>query len=153
MTVEFETDAAGDHTERSSVRIDLPVETFSVAIARSVVRRSFQFLTPEAESSFLIALTEVVVNAIDEHRRLSLDDPVTVMLQLGDEPSVIVTDRGSGFDLKRTLATAERHTPGPESEAGRGLTIARAFVPRLSFETDQTGTTATLPTGGFAEPA
>jgi serine/threonine-protein kinase RsbW len=138
-------------SEVPSVRIDLRPDDLATPIARAAVRRTFRFRNEDAESSFLVALTEIVTNAVAEHRRLEIDFPVRLTIVLSEAPFVAIADRGAGLDPRRARDDGADVVPEPEVEAGRGLIVARGFVPTLEFETGPDGTTARLPLAGLAE--
>lgn len=131
----------------SGFTLHLPPEPMSIAVARSAVRRVTTFVDGDAASAFLVALTEIISNAIDEHVRLELEDGFTVEMIIGAVDLVVVTDRGGGIDVEALMRDAG--TQPVSDESGRGLSIARAFVPNLAFESGPDGTIATLPLEGF----
>lgn len=125
--------------------VALPLSDVSVSIARSLMRRITTFVSDDAQSSFLIALTEVVGNAVDEHRAAGLDAPIVVIVDYGDADVVQIVDRGRGMRADvRPGAPAST-----SSDSGRGLALARAFVPDMTFDTSAAGTTVTLPLAGL----
>ncbi len=134
-----------------SVHIEVPPNPASIAIARSAVRRVVAFRNDDACSSFLISLTEILSNAIDEHVRIDSELPVLVAIESGERDTVSVRDAGHGFDP--TAHTAQ--SPGAERlesevrERGRGIALARAFVPALVLRSGPDGTEATLPLDGL----
>lgn len=140
-----------DQDEPEGFAIELPPTDIAMSVARSAVRRVIEFDGQDAESSFLVALTEIVANAIDEHRRSAPDDRVVVDVRLTSDAVVTVRDRGVG--LKAELASGSSVVATlPENESGRGLSLARSFVPDLEFVVDDTGTSAILPLSGFGRP-
>lgn len=131
----------------SGFTLHLPPRPISIAVARSAVRRVTTFVDDDASSAFLVALTEIISNAIDEHVRLELDDAFTVAMIIGDVDLVVVSDRGDGMDIE--APSGHTATQPVRDESGRGLSIARAFVPNIAFESGPRGTVATLPLEGF----
>lgn len=125
--------------------VALPAALDSIATARSIVRRVTSFTDDDAESSFLVALTEIVANAIDEHQRLCTEAAVVLTLSLDGDPVVSISDQGAGIANDGSVAAA----PEATSESGRGLALARAFVPALVIESSAEGTTVSLPLGGL----
>jgi len=123
----------------------LPNSLVSIAVARSVVRRVTTFASDDAQSSFLIALTEVVGNAVDEHVRLGSVDPVTMTVSYDDSDTVSVSDCGQGYDAEPASVVPSN----PSQESGRGLAIARSMVPEMAIESTGSGTTVTLPLVGL----
>ena len=131
--------------------LELPPSDVAATVARSALRRVLDFIDDDRESSFLVALTEIVTNAVDEHRRSAPGESLIVEVVLDGDPVVRVIDHGSGLDELRRRATAAT-PPAPDDRAGRGLVLAQSFVPALSFEVTSGGTTAVLPLSGFARP-
>ncbi len=127
-------------------RLDLPCVELSVSIARSAVRRVVRFDDADAESSFLVALTEVITNAIDEHRRIGTEAPIALEVEFGGVDVVRVIDAGRGLAPE---LVAESPRMDVERARGRGLALARAFVADLTFDIGAEGTKATLPLAGF----
>lgn len=135
--------AGGEMTRRFEVA--LPVSDIAVSIGRSLLRRITTFVSDDAESSFLIALTEVIGNAVDEHRARGLDAPVVIVVDYDDVDGVRIVDQGRGMSVDERAGA-----PAPVSaESGRGLALARAFVPDMTFDSSTSGTTVTLPLAGL----
>ena len=125
--------------------VGLAPELTSISVARSIVRRMIVFVSDDAASSYLVALTEVLSNAIDEHHGAGVVDDVVMTVVFGDVDRISITDRGRGVDpTGRSDPEMDTH---PES--GRGLTLARAFVAGLVLESTTHGTRATLPLAGM----
>ena len=130
------------------IGLDLPARAVSIAVGRSVIRRVVTFRDADAESSFLVAFTEILANAVDEHRRLDLGDPVRVEIVQEPVECVRVMDAGAGIALTAS-APVTAVDDGEVSERGRGLALARAFVADLELESTEDGTIATLPLHGL----
>jgi len=131
-------------------RLELPPALVSLSISRSAVRRVVAFRDSDAESSFLVALTEIVANAIDEHTRLGIDQAVVLEMRFGSDELLRVIDAGEGFSADRGPASSGEEAPADDpEERGRGLALARALVPRIAIEANATGTVVTLPFAGF----
>ena len=144
MTVDVAARAGGEVIGRG-FRVALPPDDIAVSIARSMVRRITTFVSDDAESSFLVALTEVIGNAVDEHRDAKIIEAVVMVVSYDEVDVVHVIDSGRGF-----VADTDHLSPPPVSEqSGRGLTLARAFVPDMSFDTSESGTTVSLPLSGL----
>ncbi len=133
----------------STVRLELPPGSVSIAIGRSVIRRIVTFRDSDAESSFLVAFTEIIANAIDEHQRLALDERIVVEITRGAVEAVRVADAGEGFDVSDVSAAGAPSTAGAVSERGRGLALARAFVSDMELDSSSSGTSVLLPLPGF----
>lgn len=131
-------------------RLNLPPTLVSIAISRSAVRRVVVFRDSDRESSFLVALTEIVANAVDEHARLGHGRPIVLEVRFGADEVVRVIDAGEGFsDSPHPVAADSATGNGDPDERGRGLALARALVPTIEFETSRDGTAVTLPFAGF----
>lgn len=141
-----------DPADLSGFRLSLPPESTSIAIARAVIRRTFRFADSDAESRFLTAFTDLMLNAIDEHQRLDSVDPIVVTGDFGSEPGVAVADAGSGYSPPATTddqsepSSGTAATPKPR---GRGVEIATALVPGIRFDTSGGGTVVTIPLGNL----
>ena len=122
--------------------VELPISDVSMAVARATIRRVVAFVDDDAESSFLIAVTEVLANAVDELEHIGSTDPIVVRVEFGDDAAVSVIDRGRGI-----TSTLTGRPPGPDR--GRGLIVAQAFVPGIEFHFHGQGTTVRLPLAGF----
>ncbi len=133
--------------QTSNVRLELSPSPVSIAIGRSVIRRIVTFRDSDAESSFLVAFTEILANAVDEHRRLGLEETIAVEITQGPTESVRVIDAGSG--IRNAGGDGMDAAADSVSERGRGLALARAFVEDLELESSTEGTAATLPLKGF----
>lgn len=145
MTTFSSASPGSDTIERGFV-VRLPPRTVSIACGRSIVRRVVTFRSDDAASAFLIAFTEIFANAIDEHARIGSDESITVGVHIGEPDRIEVTDAGDGIEAQPDVSRSDRRRP---SERGRGLALARAFVPTLSIETGPTGTSVTLPLEGL----
>lgn len=130
-------------------RLNLPAMLVSIAISRSAVRRVVTFRDSDAESSFLVALTEIVANAIDEHVRIGHGRPIVLDVRFGDHDSVRVVDSGDGYAGRATDPIDDPAGGGVPSARGRGVILARALVPELTFDASDSGTVVTLPLAGF----
>ncbi|MEP6296059.1 MAG: ATP-binding protein [Ilumatobacter sp.] len=137
-----ETVAAGP---MASVRPELRATAVSIAVGRAVLRRVVTFRDPDAESSFLIAFTEIMTNAVDEHVRLASDRPIVVEIEQTPHDLVRVNDSGAGMSDESLVTSA----PDGSVERGRGLALARAFVDDIAFESSPSGTIVSLPLAGF----
>ncbi|WP_041298374.1 ATP-binding protein [Ilumatobacter coccineus] len=129
-------------------RIHIPPTLVSIAISRSAVRRVTVFRDDDAESAFLVALTEIVANAIDEHVRLGMDESIALEIEFGASDVVRVIDSGAGLQARSGSTGNAPSADGP-LERGRGLELARALVPAIEFDVTERGTTVTLPLAGF----
>ena len=132
-----------------TIQVEVPPVAGSIAIARSVVRRTVIFRDDHAHSSFLLAVTEILANAIDEHDRLGLGTAITATIESDDDGVAVVRigDVGDGFDPTDRGSGVDED--GRPSDRGRGIALAEAFVPGLTFESGPAGTVASLPLAGM----
>lgn len=139
MTTTDETDPPGvmRRVDAGVVHLDLPADFRSV---RTVRREVIPFVAHDVDecAQFLVAVSEIVTNAIAEHRRLGVVAPIGVTIDPHVTRRVSVRDHGDGFDLPESQVDRE-------SPHGRGLTIAMAFVPGIAFERRHGSTTVHLP--------
>ena len=118
---------------------EMPPEALEVAAARASVRDHLLAAGVDVDTMYLVAFTEVVMNAADEHRRRGVDRPVVITVE-ADDHVVEVADRGFGYD------PADRAARGDVDDGGFGLDLAEAGAPGLRWATnDHGGTTFTLP--------
>lgn len=122
----------------TSAKLHLPPDTTRIGEARRFVARTLEPL--EVDELFLVAVTEVITNAIEEHRRIGCEAPVTIDIDV-DAGTVRIADVGRGY------ASAAVPTPHDLlADRGRGLMIAQAITPTMTWEPNQpTGTVFTLP--------
>jgi len=132
-----------------SISIRLSNDTEMVAFARLVLRHTLEPLDDLQDPLFYGAFTEVVTNAIEEHRRLGIAHDVEVRVSLGGRPEIAVRDHGQGFDPNM----GSDPQPEPQSESGRGLVIARSVVPGMRIESSPVGSMVFLPYPVRSEPA
>ena len=101
-------------------------------------------LAPEATDRFVVAVNEVLINAI-QHGGGTAD--VTMSVD-GDQVVVEVRDRGAGIpaDLPTEL-------PPPDQVNGRGLWLARTLCNTMTVHNGPAGATVRLSTAGSGAPA
>lgn len=133
----------GQTVEMASFVVELPPSEVSIAVGRSVIRRLVTFVDADSESSYLVAATEILANAIDEHERIGSGKPIEMRVDYGDADTIRVIDAGEGFS-----ADVDGGDVDESDERGRGLALARAFVDELEIASTPTGTTVTLPLAG-----
>lgn len=143
MTVDDVTDrTCGERRQGTTVVVEANADPDADRHVRSAVRHCFGLVERQATNEFLTAVTEVLTNAVDEHRRLDCDEPIRVEIdahRLGG-PQVSIIDRGEGVDLAAELASVR-----PDDDRGRGLVIATTFVPDLSVHRSHGRTVVRLP--------
>lgn len=141
---------AGEVLVDGGFRLNMPPSMVSISISRSAVRRVATFRDADAESAFLVALTEVVANAVEEHVRIGHGRPVVLEVRFGTEDLVRVIDSGTGFAGSRVASADRPSDEGEPDERGRGVALARALVPAITFDgSSGRGTVVTLPLAGF----
>lgn len=113
--------------------LTVPSDVAHAPLVRSCLRDVVDFTDDDASSSFLIAVTEVFVNAVEASLRHVPPPPVTVEFWDAPEPQVRVVDRAGGIEPGTAVGTL-----------GLGLKVARAFVPRLAIEPHPAGTSVLL---------
>ncbi len=120
-----------DRQPNPTTSLTVPADLAHTALVRACLRDTVAFTTEIDESRFLLALTEVVVNAIEA---LEQDrDAQIVVSVVGSPPDhVEVRDRGCWCAITPKVG-----------HLGAGLTIADALVP-LHVETAAEGTTVRL---------
>ncbi len=125
---------------RPTIRLTMPARLAHTSLVRACLRDAVAFTTEDAESRFLLAATEVLVNAIEASNH-----------QCVDEGEVVVTIEGSPAGHVEIRDSAGWWSPSvPKAgHLGAGLTIAQALVP-LQLETGPDGTVVRL--GIEAEP-
>ena len=113
--------------------LTVPSDTANAPLVRSCLRDVVNFSDEDASSSFLIAVTEVFVNAVEASLGHAPAPPVIVEFWDGPERQVKIVDRAGGIEPGSAAGTL-----------GLGLTVARAFVPRLCIEPHPAGTSVVL---------
>lgn len=127
--------------EPVGIRLTVPAELVHASLARACVRDAVSFRSDDHESSFLVALTEVMVNAIEATQGVPADgnrQPVVVELFGPPDARVVVSD---------SVGHATQNA-GKTDHLGAGLSIAEAFVADLDIDTDAGGTRVRLGLGG-----
>ena len=135
-----------------TVRVFLSPDVASVAVARSAVRRAVRFDTDDLASRFLTALTEIVVNAIEQHQGAESESSIIVDLDLGDGASVAVANEADGGSVDLD-ARSVGHTDDVRNSRGRGLSMARVLVPAMTISQSDSDIRITLPLRGFGSPS
>lgn len=145
-------DAVTSDAKTPGFRLLLPPDSTSIAVARSVIRRTVRFRNDDSESRFLTGFTDLLINAIEEHQRRGIDEPIVVAAEFGQASLVSITDVGGGYtasDADGLFGNPARvvHTDRMP-ERGRGVAIATLLVPGLTIDSSDSGTTVTLPLEG-----
>ena len=106
--------------------------------ARELVRPHLLGNDEDADTMYLIAVTEVFTNAVESHRRAEVDEPIEIVVDI-DGGHVTISDRGDGYD------PADRSRRRHAADGGRGLDIAESAVPTLAWRSNNPGTSFILP--------
>jgi serine/threonine-protein kinase RsbW len=131
------------------VRLEIPAQPAFVGVARSVVTAvvaAVDGLDEDRLEDLRVAVSEACTNAVEAHRRESLDDRVVVRCELtSDRLEIHIEDSGSGFDVDAVPAP-----PGPDappsatSERGWGIQLIQALVDDVTFRRTDEGTAVDL---------
>ena len=129
---------------RRPVRLTFPAELAHAALVRSCLRDVIDFAGEDDESRFLLAVTEVVVNAIeaagvvDDH---GTGQTALIEMTVTGQPPDAIEVRDAGGGLHRRL--------GKLGHLGVGLTIAEALVPAVDITVEGEQTCVRLGLEGF----
>lgn len=108
--------------------LQLRREAASVPLARRLLRGTMESAGVDADTAheLSVALTEACANAV-QHGGSGGSQVYRVTASIdGDMCRIEVSDSGPGFPLVP-------HTPRPEEEHGRGLSLIRALADRVHF--------------------
>ncbi len=126
---------------RISLALQLPRYRLSVPVIRHLAQRALEEIgvTPDVAYDVQLALSEACANVL-EHA--GDGDSYEVCVTIGEERCELrITDTGRGFDH---FSVAEQQA-GPEDIRGRGLTLIRAVMDGVDFESEpERGTLVTL---------
>lgn len=114
--------------------LTVPPDPHHASLVRSCLRDLVDFPDDDTSSSFLIAVTEVFVNAVQASLRQPRATPVTVQVWGPPAQRVTIVDHAGGIKETREASVT----------LGLGLTVARMFVPTLRIEPHATGTSVVL---------
>lgn len=137
-----------DPSDRAAIRLVVPADLDHAALVRSCLRDVVEFTDDDAESRFLLAVTEVVVNAIEAARvadSATTGHTVPIEITITGAPSAAVEVRDGGGGLRRRM--------GKPGHLGVGLTIAEALVPDVQITVDGDETRVRLGLEGFVRAA
>jgi serine/threonine-protein kinase RsbW len=131
------------------VRLEIPAQPAFVGVVRSVVAAvasAVDGIDDDRLEDLRVAVSEACTNAVEAHRRESLDDRVIVTCTLADERlEVRIEDSGSEFDVSDVPAP-----PGPDampnasSERGWSIQLIQALVDDVTFRQTAAGTAVDL---------
>jgi len=146
MTADGQVPESGDDQSASATPgehlLAIEADPSGLGEARDFVRPMLNGRDADSDTLFLIAFTEVVVNAIDAHAAAGSNESIVIWIDTADRV-IEVADRGAGFDpAKRTVADVD-------ATNGRGLDIISALVPEAMWRPNAPqGTVCVLPYGG-----
>lgn len=108
----------------------MPREALSIPVIRRVLGDALRGLgvSEGCLSDILVAVSEACTNVV-QHARTGADFEVTAAID-GDMCVLKIMDRGQGIQEQR----ATEHV-GWDAESGRGISIMRALVDDVSFDT------------------
>lgn len=128
-------------TMRMTLELDLPRDSLTIPLARHLARNAMREIGVQDEcmGDVEVALTEACTNVLDHS---GPGDAYQVEFTIeGHTCSIRIVDVGDGFD-----STDAGIVPaGAGAESGRGITLMRALVDQVQFESgDDAGTVVLL---------
>ncbi len=129
----------------AGLRLFVPPDIEHTRLVRSLLRALITFRDEESESRFLVATTEIVVNAVEATRRAAGG-------QRGSAGSVVIEIPPPPIRHVDVCDTAGGSGPGTTDTGhlGAGLTIARNLVDELMIHRAGSGTRVRLVLGEAA---
>jgi serine/threonine-protein kinase RsbW len=131
------------------VRLEIPAQPAFVGVARSVVAAvasAVDGIDDDRLEDLRVAVSEACTNAVEAHRRESLEDRVIVTCTLADERlEVRIEDSSSDFDLPPVPeAPGPDALPSASSERGWSIQLIQALVDDVTFRQTAAGTAVDL---------
>ena len=130
------------------VRLEIPAQPAFVGVVRSVVAAiasSFDNIDDDRLEDLRVAVSEACTNAVEAHRRDSLDDRVTVRCSATDnELTICIEDRGGGFDPSDVPEPPGPNEGPTSAERGWGIQLIQALVDDVTFRQTDAGTAVDL---------
>lgn len=130
------------------VRLEIPAQPAFVGVARSVVAAvasSLDGIDDDRLEDLRVAVSEACTNAVEAHRRDSLDDRVIVRCTTTEDVlTICVEDRGGGFDPAQVPEPPDPEEDPTSSERGWGLQLIQALVDDVTFRQTDAGTAVDL---------
>jgi len=129
--------------------IEIPPAFEHLAMVRSVLSTALEaepVLKEERLQDLRLAVSEATTNAIEAHKKKSVEAAVGVRITVTDKKvTVKIIDQGGGFDPTKL----KKHPPvtDPERleyERGLGVTLMRRLTDDCSITPTKLGTTVTL---------
>jgi serine/threonine-protein kinase RsbW len=131
------------------MRLEIPAQPAFVGVVRSVVAAvagAIDGIDDDRLEDLRVAVSEACTNAVEAHRRESLDDRVIVTCTLADARlEVRIEDSSNEFDISDVPAA-----PGPDSlpsvssERGWSIQLIQALVDDVTFRQTAAGTAVDL---------
>ncbi|HZT64924.1 MAG TPA: ATP-binding protein [Acidimicrobiales bacterium] len=142
------------------VQLEIPADVGYLSVVRMVVSTlafSRRDLDDERVEDLVLAVSEAATNAIEAHAEVPADHPVVVVWREDDDNCrVEVVDRGGRADLAALPSEGPPTDPGRAAlEGNLGVSLIRALVDDVNFETDDRGTAVsiTMRCGPLPSPA
>ena len=131
------------------VRLEIPAQPAFVGVVRSVVAAvasAVDGIDDDRLEGLRVAVSEACTNAVEAHRRESLDDRVVVTCTLADEQlEVRIEDSSSEFDVSDVpAAPGPDSMPSASSERGWSIQLIQALVDDVTFRQTAAGTAVDL---------
>jgi len=130
----------------TTITFESPPTALGVSTARNTVLHHLGEVGVDVDAMYLVALSEILTNAVDEHQRRHVDLPVVVTID-AERELVRIEDRGAGYD------PADREARRRVEGGAFGLDLAEHGVPGLHWSATPGGGTAfVLPYGQMFSP-
>jgi serine/threonine-protein kinase RsbW len=116
-----------------SFHLSLPRDEASVPITRRLIAQALEVVGVEADtiSDVEIALSEACANVL---RHAQVGEAYEVLAGFDEERAFLeIIDQGEGFDPR----SADDEAVSDDSETGRGVTLMRALMDEVHFQTRQ----------------
>jgi serine/threonine-protein kinase RsbW len=129
--------------------LEVPAQPAFVGVARSVVAAiasTLEGIDEDRLEDLRVAVSEAVTNAVEAHRRDSIDDKVLVVCTATtDQLEVRIEYSGNGFDpLTVPEPPDPTSAPTATSERGWGIQLIQALVDDVTFRQTDEGTAVDL---------
>lgn len=140
------------------VQFEIPSDASYVSLARMVVSSlayGCRDLSEERIEDLVLAVSEACTNAIEAHAEADRSHPVVIRWQQdADACRVEIIDRGTGIDVGALPPAGAVADPGRAAlEGGLGVSLIRALVDDVSFESDARGTAVSMAVFPGVDPA
>ena len=141
------TERAGESEERQTAIVDLSVPMIAdmeLTVSRTAEAvGEFMGMSDENNQEIRLALVEACINSF-EHSQ-SKDRRLQVDFAVGErELTIVISDRGHGFDVKQALEKMKERRDHGEMKRGWGLELMGEFMDEVDIDSDADGTILTL---------